>query len=426
MDSAHIKMLRVMDEVHNIVSGHEDIEPMLEALLQYILTILGCDRSWLLYPCDPETPTWGVPMECAVPEWPGAYARNLQVPMDPGVRYVFEAVLGDKDPVTFDPASALQVPPEVTEQFGVQSQMILAVYPKTDRPWMLGVHHCARAHEFTQEDRTLFAGIGRRLGDSLSTLIALRDLRASEANLERKVRERTAELERTNEELKAFSYSVSHDLRAPIRAIRGFADLLVDTYADKLDDRGREWLGYMTDGAGRMDDIVRSLLRLSRATRSELEFETVDVNATAQSIATDLAHGTPSRQVDFSIEPGLQAWADAALLRIAFENLLENAWKYSSLRPDTVIEVGRIADAQELTLFVRDNGVGFDMDQSHKLFQSFKRLHSEREFTGTGIGLATVRRIISRHGGRVWAEGRPGDGATFYVALPAEAPVPTP
>ena len=280
-----MRLLRVMDEVHTIVSGTRELEPMLQALLHHMLEILDCDRAWLLYPCDPFTSSWSVPMEQTRPEWPGAFARNLQIPMEPGVRFVFEAALDSDAPVTFDEASEFQVPGTVTEQFGVHSQMALAVHPKTDQPWMLGVHHCRGPHIYSEEERTIFAGIGRRLGDALSTLIVLRDLRRSEANLEAAVVERTAQLERANADLKAFSHSVSHDLRTPIRSVRTYGELLHEQLGAGLDDVAAKYLGRVLEGAERMEKIVGSLLRLSEATDAQLELEPVDISAMAMEVA---------------------------------------------------------------------------------------------------------------------------------------------
>jgi signal transduction histidine kinase len=419
MENSHVRLLSVMDDVHEIMSGHDDIETMLEALLSRMLDVLGCDRAWLLYPCDPDAPTWSVPMEQTREEWPGAFALNLHIPMDPGLRYVFEAALAANGPVTLDAESEIQVPTEVSEEFGVQAQMMLAVRPKTDRPWMLGIHHCSRAHVFTDEERTLFAGIGRRLGDSLSTLIALRDLRRSEARLEETVRRRTAELQRANEELQAFSYSVSHDLRAPIRAVRGYLDALADDYAADLDQTARMYIDRSLSSCDHMDQIVESLLRLARAARSELRRESIDLSALVATVIASLRAGAPGRKVTVSIEEGLRASADAPLIHAALENLLENAWKYSGQEAETRIEVGAVAGSDVPTFYVRDNGVGFDMKHADRLFQSFERLHG-KQFTGTGIGLATVRRIISRHGGRVWARSSVDNGATFYFTLPGQ------
>lgn len=407
-------MLRVMDEVHGIVSGHDDLESMLDALLERTLDILNCDRAWLLYPCDPEAPTWSVPMEKTRAAWPGAYARNLEIPMDDGVRPVFEAALAHDTPVTFDRDSALQVPPEITEMFGVRAQMILSVHPKTDRPWMIGIHHCEHDHVYTDEERNLFSGIGRRLGDSLSTLIALRDLRASEANLEQAVRERTEELRLANEELQAFSYSVSHDLMAPIRAVRGFSELLEEHLGEDLDETARLYLHHLSSGGDRMHELVEGLMRLSRATRATLRRTTVDLTKLARICHADCLRDSP-RDVEVHIQEGLTAEGDGPLLHIALENLFENAWKYSSREERAVVEVGRNDGG---IFYVRDNGVGFDMEDADRLFESFSRLQTGAEFRGTGIGLSTVRRIISRHGGRVWAQGEPGAGATFYFELP--------
>lgn len=416
-DAAHLRMLSVMDEVHTIVSSTHDIPAVLEQLLDRLLMYFECDRAWLLYPCDPETPTWSVPMERARPEWPGAFAQSLEIPMVEGVRYVFESAINSPGPVTFDPASDLQVPPEVTAQFGVQSQMILAVYPRTDRPWMLGIHHCATAHVYSEADQQLFASIGRRLGDALSTLITLRDLRISEANLERAVEERTAELERANRELQAFSYSVAHDLRAPVRAAQGFTQLLIDHCGDGLDETAHRFIDRSRVACDRMNELIDALLELSRSTNAELRTGDVDLSAVASEVIAELRAGDESRQVVFEAQGGLSASCDPALIRIVMENLLQNSWKYSAPREKAEIHFGSVVYGGGKAFFVRDNGVGFEAKYTPKLFQAFQRLHKASEFSGTGIGLATVRRIVERHGGRVWAEGAVGQGATFYFSL---------
>ncbi len=418
------RLLQVMDEVHTIVSGGDDIQEVLEQLLERMLTYLQCDRAWLLYPCDPATPTWRVPMERTLPEWPGAFAQDLEIEMVDGVRFVFEAALASADPVTFDAGSELQVSAEVSEQFGVRAQMILGVHPKTDRPWMLGVHHCAQDHVFTAEDKLLFASIGRRLGDSLSTLIALRDLRVSEAGLERAVAARTAELERANAALQAFGYSVSHDLRAPIRAVRGFTQLLSADFGEQLGESGQRYISRSLAACDNMDGLIDALLALSRATSEPLRRESVDLSALASEVVSGLRFAEPSRSVALSIQPDLVAQCDPTLTRIALENLLGNSWKYSAREDVTRIDFaqapspsGAESQAQPPTFLVRDNGVGFDPAHQDKLFQAFERLHGRSEFPGAGVGLATVARVIDRHDGRVWAEGAPGGGATFYFTL---------
>jgi signal transduction histidine kinase len=223
--------------------------------------------------------------------------------------------------------------------------------------------------------------------------------------------------ESAHRELEAFSYSVAHDLRAPLRSLDGFAHILLQDYAEKLDDDGRQFLQYIRASAQRMAQLIDDLLNLSRVTRGEFQREHVDLSDIARVAATCLQKAEPARNVDFVIADGLADEGDVRLLAIVLENLIGNAWKYSSKRDDARIEVGTTASNGPRTYFVRDNGAGFDMAHADKLFGVFQRLHSESEFEGTGIGLATVQRIIHRHGGHIWAEGKVNQGATFFFTL---------
>jgi PAS domain S-box-containing protein len=237
-------------------------------------------------------------------------------------------------------------------------------------------------------------------------------------NLECRVQARTAELEAANKELEAFSYSVSHDLRAPLRGIDGFSQALLDRYSNQLDDKGKHYLQRIRAGTQRMGELIDDLLQLSRVTRSEMQPTQVDLSALAREIMAEIQQTESDRLVEIIIIPGLVAQGDQRLLRIALENLLNNAWKFTSSRIPSRIEFNVILgeDAKPV-YFVRDNGVGFNMAYANKLFGAFQRLHSPSEFPGTGIGLATVKRIITRHGGRVWAESEVEQGATFYFTL---------
>lgn len=242
------------------------------------------------------------------------------------------------------------------------------------------------------------------------------------AELEHRVWERTRQLEAANRELEAFSYSVSHDLRAPLRAVSGFSNLLLDTAASYTADEAKDYLGRIQRAAIRMGDIIDDLIELFRVTRSELRSEPTNLSLIAASVLADLAAASP-RQVETVVWEGIVLHADPKLLRILLENLLHNAWKYSSKRDGAKITVGWRRENGERVVFVRDNGVGFDMRHARKLFSPFERLHRGDEFEGTGIGLATVQRIVARHGGRIWAEAVPEQGATFYFTLgvpPAE------
>ena len=242
-------------------------------------------------------------------------------------------------------------------------------------------------------------------------------LRKAHDELEVRVKERTAELEASNKELEAFSYSVSHDLRAPLRSMEGFSSALLEDYAAKLDENGRKYLNYVRDSSELMGRLVDDLLKLSRVTRTEMSYENVDLSDLAGRIISDLWRSESGRNVAVGIAPGMTAYGDRNLLRLALDNLLNNAWKFTSKTPEARIEVGCAECEGKQAYFVRDNGVGFDMAFAGKLFQPFQRLHRSTEFPGTGIGLATVKRIVRRHGGDIRAESEVGRGATFYFTL---------
>ena len=241
------------------------------------------------------------------------------------------------------------------------------------------------------------------------------------AELEARVRQRTAQLETANQELEAFSYSISHDLRAPLRSIDGFSRILLEDYGDKLDADGKDSFNRIRAASQRMGQLIDDLLQLSRHTRSEMRRAPVDLSVLARAVADELQKMEPERRVEFVIEPNLVAQADANLLRVVLENLLGNAWKFTGKQAAAKIEFGGAIRDGVPTCFVRDNGVGFDMAYADKLFGAFQRLHSTADFPGTGIGLATVQHIIHRHGGKVEANGAVGQGATFNFSLPPAA-----
>ena len=247
------------------------------------------------------------------------------------------------------------------------------------------------------------------------------ELRAHRLHLEEMVAARTTELKAVNAELESFCYSVSHDLRAPLRAIAGFSAILMEDYADRLDDEGRHSLERVRAGTQRMDALITDLLELSRVTRADLKRTTVDLSDIGEEIVAEFHEAAPEAATSYVIQPNLHAYADPRLMRAVLTNLLDNARKYTSKREDARVTLGQAngeTGEKRPTFFVQDNGAGFDMAYADKLFGPFQRLHSPAEFPGTGVGLATVQRIIHRHGGEVWAEGAPGEGATFYFTLP--------
>jgi PAS domain S-box-containing protein len=232
---------------------------------------------------------------------------------------------------------------------------------------------------------------------------------------------RVAELAAVNRELEAFSYSVSHDLRAPLRSIDGFSQALLEEHAGHLDPTAMDYLRRIRAATQRMGELIDDLLDLSRVTRREMRHDDVDLSALATAVMAELRRTEPARPVEVVIAEGLRGRGDPALLRLMLENLLGNAWKFTAHATPARIEVGVRREGEALAYYVRDNGVGFDTAYADKLFGAFQRLHAAAEFPGTGIGLATVQRIVLRHGGRVWAESAVGQGATFYFTLGAPA-----
>ncbi len=258
----------------------------------------------------------------------------------------------------------------------------------------------------------------RRGGDAMAALIESRNqVRRANAELEQRVAERTRQLEAANRELEAFAYAVSHDLRAPLRSMSGFSQILQESAPPGLDEKSRHYLQRIHDASLRMSGLIEDLLNLSRIGRSELTARLISLSQIAAEAAAAVRERHPTRDVQVDIAAGLEVNADPRLLRIALENLLSNAWKYTARTPQGRVHVGVRAGENGAEYFVRDNGVGFDMKYADKLFVPFQRLHPEAQFPGSGIGLVTVQRIIARHGGRIWADAKPDEGATFYFTL---------
>jgi PAS domain S-box-containing protein len=245
------------------------------------------------------------------------------------------------------------------------------------------------------------------------------ETRKLNAELEKRVIERTAQLEAANKELEAFSYSVSHDLRAPLRGIDGFSQALLEEYRDGLDETGRDYLNRVRRAAQKMGFLIDDILKLSRVTRYELRRESVDLSGMVKELIESYRISEPGRVVDGIVQDGIVVQGDSYLLQIALRNLIDNAWKFTGRTPRGRIEFGTLVEGGKNVCFIRDNGVGFDMAYADKLFGAFQRLHKTDEFPGTGIGLATVKRIINRHEGEIWTEGKVGEGATFYFTLPS-------
>jgi PAS domain S-box-containing protein len=284
---------------------------------------------------------------------------------------------------------------------------------------LLTAEGARRAHAFSLY-RIDLDGLPHLLGTGLDIRVqkeAERSVVAANQQLEIRVRERTAELTTAMRELESFSYSVSHDLAAPLRGIDGFSRMIEEDYADQLDDRGRDYLQRIRAATQRMHRLIDDLLGLARITRNEMKRQNIEVSALARDIAAELTRAEPDRRAEFLIQPSMRVYADANLLRIAIDNLLRNAWKFTGRHEYARIQIGSLQRDREIVYFVKDDGAGFDMRYASKLFGPFQRLHSAGEFTGSGIGLAIVHRIVQRHGGRIWAEAEVERGACFYFTL---------
>src|SRR5712692_7460791 len=333
----------------------------------------------------------------------------------------FDLILSDYTIPSFDGLSALG----------------LAIQARSDLPFIfvsgtLGEDVAIESLKQGATDYVLKDRLGR-LGSSVRRALheveerkerrrAEEEIRKLSEELERRVRERTAQLEATNRELEAFSQSVSHDLRAPIRRIEWCQQILLGEYGPHWDSQARKYLQDIGDFAEQMSQIVHELLQLAQVGAAELEREPADLSRLAESILTKLQDAEPNRAVDWKVTPALAAHGDYQLLRIALDNLLGNAWKFTGHNDRARIEFGVETQAGRPIHFIRDDGVGFDMAYADKLFTPFRRLHSQEAFPGAGVGLATVQRIVHRHGGLVWAEAAKDQGATFYFPLPAGEP----
>lgn len=314
---------------------------------------------------------------------------------------------------------------------GETDERITAYRRLADRPLVVGASRpmAGALAEFQEHRRRIVAAAGAML--TLLGALALllhRDIRRRSeesralaelnATLEDRVRLRTAELEQTNRELLSFSYSISHDLRAPLRAINGFAHALDEDYGDRLDDAGRNYVSRLRKASLRMGDLIDELLKLASVSNRPLHIEPTDISTVAREILDDLAEHHPDRQVQTHVEDGLSADTDAILIRKALENLLGNAWKFTRDSRPAIVQVGGRPHGEEHLFYVTDNGVGFEMAHAAHLFEPFQQLHRHQGFDGSGIGLASVRRIVERHGGQIWAESAPGAGTTMFFTLP--------
>ncbi|MBI3784480.1 MAG: PAS domain S-box protein [Deltaproteobacteria bacterium] len=405
--------LETLQEIYRAILEARSIPALAAAALRRIRQLIPCDLAILLL-FDVETQVARVvAVEAIDPE------RVRDIVEFPLGDFSALSALAEHPEISLDDIAGLVIRSPMIERLaspGLHSVLIEALIVEGKILGTLNLAAVRRA-AFTADH----CKIAREVADQLSIAIHQthlhEQLQRHAAELEQRVRERTAQHEAANRELAAFSYSVSHDLRVPLRLIGSFGEILQEEYATTLPAQGREYIERIVAAATRMGQLIQDLLTLSHVVQREMTSVPVNLSELAQLIVEDLRRAAPQRRVEFVTAPDLVATGDPGLLRIVLENLLGNAWKYTSKHSSARIEFGRFERDGVATYFVRDDGAGFDMKSGEKLFGAFQRLHSASEFEGTGIGLATVQRIIQRHGGRVWAESAVGEGATFYFTL---------
>jgi signal transduction histidine kinase len=376
-----------------------------------IVDSTGKPRRLTLAHADPERIRWARQVERRYPVVAGDASVGAAIETG-STQYIAEV-----GPSDLQFASRTDDHLRFLQELGVTS---LVIVPLKIRGTCLGALTLVAAESgrrFTAEDVVFFEELAARAAAAVENARLFGEIRALNQELEARVEERTRDLSNALGELESFSYSVSHDLRAPLRGIDGFSQALLEDYAASLDEAGVEYLERIRGGARRMGDLIEDLLKLSRLSQGELLLDEVDLGAMAAAVLSELAAKDRHREVEVTIEPELTTVADPRLLRVALQNLISNAWKFTSRRERARIEIGAVEHGGETVFYVRDNGTGFDMQYADKLFAPFQRLHSPSQFEGSGIGLATVQRVLRRHGGRIWAESEEGEGATFYFTL---------
>ena len=408
----HAERLRILHEIDRAMAAERSPEAVAGAVVEALRELLGVPRA-IVNRFD---------LASGEVEWLAAAGRR-RTHVGPGVRYSI-ALMGDLEALRRGEPQLIDVqalPPGKDRDALLASdvQQYMAVPMIAGGELRGAISFGGASGDFTAEQLNIAREVATQLAIALSQAELLGRVRGHAAELEARVRERTAELQASNKALESFSYSVSHDLRAPLRSVDGYARILEEDYAAQLDDEGRRLLSVVRAGARKMNQLIEDLLAFSRLGRKTPAKRPVDMRRLASEVVTEMQAGSSTAAVEIAALPA--AHADPALLKQVWVNLIGNALKYSSKRADARVQIGGREENGEYVYWVRDNGVGFDMRYVDKLFGVFQRLHRPEEFDGTGVGLAIVQRLVAGHGGRVWAEAKPGEGACFHFSLPKQA-----
>ncbi len=418
------KRLSFLAEASHILSSSLDYEATLRRTAELsvpgmadwcavdVLTADGRIERLAIAHKDPEKVRWALELQSRYPPDPNSPHGVNQV-LSTGKPAFFRVVTDELVERVARDTEHL----ELLRSVGFSSAMVVPLVTREKTFGALTLVYAESGKYYREEDLQLAQELARRAAISIDNARLYQQAQDLNELLESRVRQRTDQLEAANRELEAFSYSVSHDLRAPLRGIDGFSQALEEDYAQELDETAKRYLERIRAGTQRMGRLIDDLLKLSRLSRTEVRWQSVDLTSAAEMIVDELQNRQPDRRATFAVAKGMAAKGDERLLGIVLQNLLENAWKFTANRDQAWIEVGFYLEEEAAVYFVKDNGAGFDTTYADKLFGAFQRLHSPAEFEGTGIGLATVQRVILRHGGRVWAESELGKGATFFFTL---------
>ena len=416
---ADVQFLHSMERIGRCMRSESDLEALLRSVLDEILDLFGCDRAWLLYPCDPDAEFWGVPMERTVAEFPGVFALGVQVPMDEGASAVFAEARSVEHCLPFDPTTERQVPEEVGKAFGVRSQLALAIHPHNDKPWLLGLHHCRTEHVFTPLELRTFEGVGKRIAEALDAMLLLRDLRESE--------QQVTQLQRM-QAIGSLAGGVAHDFNNQLLVILCYADLLRSQGGE-----GGEFLDHVIEAADRATGLTRQLLAFSR--RSVLDPRPVDVGRIVQESIGFLARAVgPAIELQAGTRAeGAVANVDPHQLEQVLVNLVTNA--RDAMPRGGVIQIATSVDRRRtgrppelgpgayVRLVVKDAGTGMDEETRRRVFEPF--FTTKEHGAGTGLGLSTAYGVARQSGGTLTVESTLGEGSTFTVWLPHTNEVPT-